>query len=158
MSKHRKKVKPVFINGEEMPDRELRRVTQSFNRPKRNFWKETPFGRTLSLRNKTGKTIATVALGALATFTPINLTYLIQPTMEDLSLLQTIITILGFIISFAAGYFKLSPNLKGKLDVVVEYLSGELVRVTDAKSDQGSKITRSEIVGIVKGVIEKVFK
>ena len=78
--------------------------------------------------------------------------------MENLSLLQTIITILGFIISFAAGYFKLSPNLKGKLDVAVEYLSDELVRVTDAKSDQGSKITRSEIVGIVKGVIEKVFK
>jgi len=158
MSKHRKKIKPVFISDNEIQDIELRKVTQSFKRPKRNFWKDTPFGRTLSLRNKTGKTIATVALGALATFTPINLTYLIQPTMEDLSLLQTIITILGFIISFAAGYFKLSPNLKGKLDVAVEYLSDELVKVTDAKSDQGSKITRSEIVGIVKGVIEKVFK
>lgn len=156
MSKQRKKVKPVFISDNEIQDRELKRV--SFKRPKRNFWKDTPFGRTLSLRNGTGKTIATIGLGALATFTPINLTHLIQPTMEDLSLLQTIITILGFIVSFLAGYFKISPNIKGKLDAVVEYLSDELVKVTDAKSDQGSKITRSEIVGIVKGVLGKVFK
>lgn len=156
----KQKIKDIHVSDGKLPMHDLHIVEyekKNFNTYKRNFWKDTALGRTLSIRNKTGKTIATVALGALATFTQIDLTYLIPKTMNELSILQIIITVLGFGISFSIGYFKLSPGLKGKIDAVVEYLSDELVKVTDAKSDRGSKISRAEIAEIVKGIFKRVF-
>jgi len=156
----KRRIKDVYVSDGKLPMHDLNRVEyekKDFNNYKRNFWKDTALGRTLSIRNKTGKTIATIGLGALATFTQIDLTYLIPQTMNELSVLQIIITVLGFGLSFAIGYFKLSPKLKGKIDAVVEYLSDELVRATDAKSDRGSKISRAEIAEIVKGIFQRVF-
>ncbi|HSH25402.1 MAG TPA: hypothetical protein VLA13_07680 [Massilibacterium sp.] len=155
MIKHPKDLfKPVDV-----PDKDL----DDFIIKGKSFWKDKPLGRTLSLRNKMGKTIAGIGLGALATFTGIDLTHLIEPTlnigiMEDLSLIQIIITVIAMAVTFGLGYFKVSPNLKGKLDVLVEYVADELVKATDSKSEQGQKITRNEIVQIVKGIVNRVFK
>nr|BDD43971.1 hypothetical protein 28 [bacterium] len=132
--------------------------------PSLGFW-YTPFGRTLRGKNKTGKIVYGV-LGAGATyflgFNPIPLINPVEtgvPIMEfaDLNLWQFIITLVFMVISFVVGLYKMGPNLKEKINILVELLSVELVKATDDASEGGKKITRDEITAIVKKVVATVF-
>lgn len=137
---------------------------------KKSFWKDTAFGRTLSLRNKSGKIIATGLVGIGSSFLPapigpwvsktVNSLLTIQtgvPIMGELNLLQIGITI-GVMILLAVIPM-LFPSLRGKavwkvIKSRVDAVADEIVKAIDKESDGGKKITRSEI----KDIIAKAIK
>lgn len=81
-------------------------------------------------------------------------------TMEftELTIVQFLIYVIGLVGMFALGLLKTGPGLKAKLNVLIEYLSEELIKATDEKSEAGQKITKSEIMDIAEGAIKSVFK
>lgn len=81
-------------------------------------------------------------------------------TMEftELTIVQFLIYVIGLVGMFALGLLKTGPGLKAKLNVLIEYLSEELIKATDEASEAGQKITKSEIMAIAEGAIKSVFK
>ncbi len=137
--------------------------------PKKNFWKHTPFGRTLSLRNKTGKTIAGFGLSVIGAITGVQLDFIPQETIQpmflllqdlatDFTITQTLIAISGVIIAFVIGFFVKNKALASKLEEIADDVSDELIKATDPKSDGKEKITRNEVKSMVLSLLKKHLK
>lgn len=136
------------------------------------FWKDHPLGRTLSLRNKTGKTIVGVLGGIGSNFIPgpiggwidkgidVLITTQTGVGMEvfDMSLLQIGITALAFLIAW--GLPSIIPAIKektawkvvkGRLDDVAD----EVVAAVDKDSKGGKSITKNEWKSIIGSALKK---
>lgn len=83
---------------------------------------------------------------------------LLEMEFSELTIIQFLIYVIGLIGMFALGLLKTGPGVKAKLNVLVEYLSEELIKATDEKSEAGQKITKQELIDIVEGAIKAVFK
>jgi len=83
---------------------------------------------------------------------------LLEMEFTELTIVQFAIYVIGLVGMFALGLLKTGPGIKAKLNVLVEYLSEELIKATDEASDAGQKITKAEILSIVEGAVKAVFK
>jgi hypothetical protein len=83
---------------------------------------------------------------------------LLEMEFTELTIVQFAIYVIGLVGMFALGLLKTGPGIKSKLNVLVEYLSEELIKATDEASDAGQKITKAEILSIVEGAVKAVFK
>lgn len=83
---------------------------------------------------------------------------LLEMEFSELTIIQFLIYVIGLVGMFALGLLKTGPGVKAKLNVLVEYLSEELIKATDEKSEAGQKITKQELIDIVEGAIKAVFK
>ena len=83
---------------------------------------------------------------------------LLEMEFTELTIVQFAIYVIGLVGMFALGLLKTGPGLKAKLNVLVEYLSEELIKATDEASEAGQKITKSEIMALAEGAIKSVFK
>ena len=83
---------------------------------------------------------------------------LLEMEFTELTIVQFAIYVIGLVGMFALGLVKTGPGIKAKLNVLVEYLSEELIKATDEASDAGQKITKQEILSIVEGAVKAVFK
>jgi hypothetical protein len=137
---------------------------------KGNFWKHTAAGRTLTLRNKTGKTIAGVLTTAVGVVTGLDLSPIITPIMggtemdflADMGLIEIIITAATFLlvagVSWIGAYFKLPSAFQRKLTQFIEVASTELEKAVDEESEKGRKVTRNEIRNGLYATFKVVFK
>src|SRR6056297_2919270 len=75
---------------------------------------------------------------------------LLEMEFTELTIVQFAIYVIGLVGMFALGLLKTGPGIKAKLNVLVEYLSEELIKATDEASDAGQKITKAEILSIVE--------
>lgn len=139
--------------------------------PKKNFWK-TDFGRTLRLKNKTGKSIAAGLAGIGSNFFPepfggwigkgieVLITTQTGVGMEallDFNVTQLIIMAVAFLLVWALP--SIWPGLKEKqawkvIDGRIDNVADEVVAAVDEKSDGGKKITRTELKDIIKSAFE----
>lgn len=161
---------PEFdLDGARVPygDRDL----DSFmKKSKGNFWKHHAFGRTLTLRNKTGKTLAGVLGTAAGVFTGVDITPIINTVtggtemefLADAGLIEIVITVVTFLlvagVSWITAYFKLPKSFRGKITQFIEVASSELEKAVDEESEKGRKITRNEIKNGLYTTFKKVFK
>ena len=83
---------------------------------------------------------------------------LLDMEFTELTIIQFAIYVIGLVGMFALGLVKTGPGIKAKLNVLVEYLSEELIKATDEASDAGQKVTKQEILSIVEGAVKAVFK
>ena len=83
---------------------------------------------------------------------------LLEMEFTELTIVQFSIYVIGLVGMFALGLLKTGPGIKARLNVLVEYLSEELIKATDEASDAGQKITKAEILSIVEGAVKAVFK
>ena len=83
---------------------------------------------------------------------------LLEMEFTELTIVQFAIYVIGLVGMFALGLLKTGPGIKAKLNVLVEYLSEELIKATDEASDAGQKVTKQEILSIVEGAVKAVFK
>lgn len=138
----------------------------------KTFWKDKPLGRTLSLRNKTGKIGATILGGAASTFIPgpignwINkgfdalITTQTMTGMEflDMSFLQMAIVAGVALITWALPSLVPAVKKKTAWKVVRSRLDGvadEVVQAIDEDSEKGKKISRNELKDIIGDVLKK---
>lgn len=150
----------------DVPERDL----DSFVHTKTSFWKDRPLGRTLSLRNKTGKAIAGVLATGIGFFTGVDITPFIEPLtggeemdfLADAGLIEIGITIVTFIVvagvSWLGAYFKLPKSFQKKITQFIEVAATELEKAVDEESERGRKITRNEIKNGLYATFNKVFK
>lgn len=133
-----------------------------------SFFKDSAFGRTLSLRNKTGKTIAGVGLSVLGAFTGIKLDVIPQQIFEPMDLLQQILqtfansqdwvivgtSIVLFIIPLIIGLLV----HKGYITKAIgKKITNVIKTVGDAKhpdSPGGTKVTAEERQEIIEEVLK----
>lgn len=83
---------------------------------------------------------------------------LLEMEFSELSIVQFTIYVLGLLGMFALGFLRTNSGIKTKLNELVEYLSEELIKATDEKSEAGQKITKQEIIAIIEGAVKGVFK
>jgi len=83
---------------------------------------------------------------------------ILEMEFTELTIIQFLIYVIGLVGMFALGLLKTGPGVKAKLNVLVEYLSEELIKATDEKSEAGQKITKQELIDIVEGAVKAVFK
>lgn len=83
---------------------------------------------------------------------------LLEMEFSELSIVQFSIYVLGLLGMFALGFLRTNSTIKTKLNELVEYLSEELIKATDEKSEAGQKITKQEIIAIIEGAIKGAFK
>ncbi|WP_441001314.1 hypothetical protein [Fodinibius sp. SL11] len=140
--------------------------------PKKTFW-DTAFGRTIRLKNKTGKIGATVLGGVGSTFIPgpmgdwINKGFQALITTQtgvgmeflaDMSLLQLIIMAVAVLITVVVPM--VFPKVRDKkaweiIDSRVDDVADEVVAAVDKDSEGGKSITRNEWRSIISGAIKK---
>ena len=83
---------------------------------------------------------------------------LLEMEFSELSIVQFTIYVLGLLGMFALGFLRTNSTIKTKLNELVEYLSEELIKATDEKSEAGQKITKQEIIAIIEGAVKGAFK
>lgn len=111
----------------------------------KKFFRKHPLGRTLSLRNKTGKGIASVALGIVGVKTGVDLGGLaeaapvLQPLVET-TWTQILIMVVGFMSSIAAARWGLSEVLLKEIRDVAEVY----IRAKDPNSEDGANLSEKE--------------
>lgn len=138
--------------------------------PKRNFWKNTPFGRTLSLRNPTGKTIVGIVLSAVGTVTGIKLDFIPKQTIDSmLVLIQNLsvesiisdpislaVTISVVLITVFTAYLIRKGWLnKAAIDKIKNALN-EVKKAKNENSPGGSLLTAEEKVQIQDKALDAI--
>lgn len=124
--------------------------------PEKSFWKHSPLGRTLTLRNKTGKTIAGLITGGIGVATGVDVSAIINPIigvppMEQLFELfgqlniESILMLVGGLIVMAIASFATSKKWF-TAQMKKEFLDiwGEFKRARLPESEGGKKVTDSE--------------
>ncbi|MAO65051.1 MAG: hypothetical protein CL666_08625 [Balneola sp.] len=137
----------AYVDG---PERE-----PYFREPKKKF-KDTAFGRTILLKNKTGKTIAGVITGAIGVVTGVDISAIINPiigvppmeqfieqfgqlNIESILMLLAGLVVMAFA-SFAAGKKWFTSSMKKEfIDIWQEFKKARL-----PESEGGKKVSASE--------------
>lgn len=138
-----------------------------------SFWKDKPLGRTLSLRNKTGKIGVTVLGGAASTFIPGPVGDWINKGFEtliatqttvgmdfvtDMSVLQMIIAALAVLLPIILKWKFPALKEKAAWSVINERLDNvadEAIKAVDKDSEDGKKISRNEWKSIIASGLQK---
>lgn len=131
-------------------------------RVKKRF-SQTAVGRTLLLKNKTGKYGLRILLAGVAALTGVNLLPFAEPLIGgfgmidlivDFGLIELGITALAFLLTALASWFaaknKIPQWLVDRFEAGVDWMADELVKATDEKSEAGARITKNEIAGILR--------
>ena len=139
---------------------------------KKNFFKHTPLGRTLSLRNKTGKTLAGLAVTVIGTTTGLELDLISNPTSnieamelikellfnfaqsEDWVIIATSIVLLLTTVTGSMLVYKgvITKRMQKEFEDVIKAVR----QARDAQSDGGAKFTRAEKKRIQHETLELV--
>lgn len=139
----------------------------------KSFWKDKPFGRTLTLRNKTGKTIAGTGVAIGSMFLPGPVGEIVSTVFNGLITIQTgasmdFVTDMSFLQMAIAALVVIIPMLlkwkfpalkeKAAWSIINERLDNvadKLIEVVDEDSEEGKKITRNELKELVQEALRK---
>lgn len=146
------------------------------NPPKRTFWKHTPFGRTLSLRNKTGKTITSVALSLVGIYTGIEFNFIPKQTIEPMFLLFSntqllelindpialIVTIALLLFTVFSGWLIHKGFITDRISTEIKEVLSKVKDARDPDSPGGAEFTKEERaiilaegIDVIESVLEK---
>lgn len=111
-------IKPVRLYSDKELEKEMRTISEDDlvdvpEKPKRKFWKHTPLGRTLSLRNdslkKAVKIVGSIGVSAVTAYTGIKIDIIPKQTIESMFLILQELSFLNdpvvIIILIALGLF-----------------------------------------------------
>ena len=138
-------------------------------KPRKKRFSETAFGRTILLKNKTGKLIAGVLTTGIGIFTGIDLSPIINPLtggndmdfLFDAGIIEIAITAITFLlvagVSWIGAYFKLPRKFTVKIERFLHVASEEIEKAVSEESEKGRKITKNEIYNGLIIAFKKTF-
>ena len=153
-------IKPVRFYPDKRLEKEMRGISDNDyvsvkKRIKRNFWKHSPFGRTLSLRNKTGKTIGGVVLSIVGSYTGIKLDIIPKQTIDPMLLLLQelaflndpiilVVTVALALLAIGTGYLIHKGYITEAMGTEIKSLLSSIKDARQPDSPGGKEFTSEE--------------
>ena len=180
-----KKLKPIYFFTNTELEKKVRGISDADlvdvpEKYRRNFWKHTPFGRTLSLRNdswkKVLKIVGGIAGAVLTAYTGIELDIIPKQTIEPMFLLFSntqllelindpiaiIVTIALLLFTVFSGWLIHKGFITDRISTEIKEVLSKVKDARDPDSPGGAEFTQeeraiilSEGIDVIESVLEK---